>query len=319
MEMNERNVFLTGATGFIGSRLARELSNMNANLSVLIIDDIPSKIEDEIRHSLRAIVRGSITDYATVERCINENDAEVVYHLAAQTIVGVANKSPIPTFESNIIGTWNVLEAARMSETVESIVIASSDKAYGEHRELPYTEGYSLRGLHPYDVSKACVDLLAQSYHHTYGLPVTISRCANIYGGGDMNFSRIVPSTIQSLIRNERPVIRSDGTPVRDYLYINDAVSGYISLANEIRKTKGEAFNLGSNSPIAVIKLVNKIVEIYGSRLQPLIMSKGKLQGEIQEQYLSIDKARNVLGWMPKYTLEDGLKETIAWYREHLK
>ncbi|MBU2560310.1 GDP-mannose 4,6-dehydratase, partial [archaeon] len=265
---------------------------------------------------LGGIVSGDITDLATVERIFNEYEVNTCFHLAAQALVGVANRSPLSTFESNIKGTWNVLEAARNSKTFEGMVVASSDKAYGEHENLPYTEEFCLNALHPYDASKACADILARTYFNTYGLSVAVTRCANIYGGGDLNFSRIIPDTIQSILSDKPPIIRSDGTPVRDYMYIADAVGAYLTLAEKLGKVKGEAFNFGTNSPIGVSELVDKIIKISGkTHLRPII--KGEAKGEINMQYLKSEKAANLLGWKPKYSLEEGLKETIAWYDKY--
>ncbi len=320
MRWTDKIVLVTGPTGFVGSWLIKALVARGANVVALARDILPeAEMETLISQKPRAIVRGDIRDQALVERCMNEYEVEWCYHLAAQTIVGAANNSPLGTFDTNIRGTWNVLESARNSKTLKGLLLASSDKAYGEHKELPYRENYCLRGLNPYDTSKACADILAQCYHHTYGLPIAIARCANIYGGGDLNFSRIVPGTIRSLIRGESPIIRSDGTPIRDYLYIEDAVEGYLALAEKFEKAKGEGFNFGTNSPISVHKLVDTIIQLFGADLKPTVLGTGKMKGEIHEQYLSSERAEKALGWKPKYSLEDGLRETIAWYREHLK
>ncbi len=248
------NVFITGADGFVGSWITKELVHQGANVTILVRDLVPRsplRSMPEEFSNLTSVVVGSITDYKTIERAFNEYEVEACFHLAAQTIVGTANRSPLSTFESNILGTWNVLEAARTSKLLQRIVIASSDKAYGD-QELPYSEDMCLKGIHPYDVSKVCADLLAQSYYTTYGLPVGITRCANIYGGGDLNFSRIVPDTIRSIYHNQDPIIRSDGTPVRDYLYVMDTVNGYLTLGEMLNKKSinGQAFNFGSNQPI---------------------------------------------------------------------
>jgi len=270
------------------------------------------------RAKLRGIVKGNLTDYSAVERAFNEYEIEACFHLAAQAIVGIANRSPLSTFESNIKGTWNVLEAARNSEVLKKLIIASSDKAYGEHERLPYKEDYCLNALHPYDASKACADILARTYYNTYDLPVCVARCANIYGGGDLNFSRLVPDTIRAVLESKNPRIRSDGTPVRDYLYIKDVVSAYLTLGEKLEKVKGEAFNFGSNAPISVLELVTKILEFSSSKgLRPIIKGKGKPKGEIDRQYLSSEKAEKLLGWMPKYELEKGLKETLEWYKSY--
>lgn len=269
---------------------------------------------------VRAVVRGSLEDYFCLERTLNEYEVDTIFHLGAQTIVGPANRSPLSTFESNIKGTWNVLEAARNSKLIERVIVASSDKAYGEQQELPYTEDMPLIGRHPYDVSKSCADLIAQSYYHTYGLPVAIARCGNFYGGGDLNFNRIVPGTIRSALMNERPIIRSDGKYVRDYIYVEDAADAFLVLAEYLDnpKVKGEAFNFSSERPVTVLELVAKILELMGrEHLEPVILNEAV--NEIERQYLSAEKARKVLKWRPKYTLEKGLNKTISWYSEFFK
>jgi CDP-glucose 4,6-dehydratase len=316
-----KNVFVTGANGFVGSWLTKSLVKKRANVIILVRDTIPSstlRYINGIYEKLGGIVSGSTVDYSLVERIFNEYEIDTCFHLAAQTIVGIANRSPLSTFESNIKGTWNILEAARNSELLERLVVASSDKAYGKHERLPYREDYCLHASHPYDASKACTDILAYTYYYTYELPVAITRCANIYGGGDLNFSRLIPGTIRSLSLDEKPVIRSDGTPVRDYIYILDTINAYLTLAEQLHRkdVKGQAFNFGTETPINVVDLVNKILHIYGKTdLKPVILGKGKPKGEIDVQYLSIDKARKVLEWAPQYDLDAGLKETILWYK----
>ena len=321
MNWKNRNVFVTGANGFIGSWITKALVEKGANVVILIRDEIPASplsYMSNVCNKLGGIVRGSATDYAAVERIFNEYEVNTCFHLAAQAIVGVANMSPLSTFESNIKGTWNVLEAARNAKTLKKVIVASSDKAYGEHEKLPYSEEFCLNASHPYDASKACADILARTYFNTYGLPVAVTRCANIYGGGDLNFSRIIPDTIRSVLFDRNPIIRSDGTPVRDYLYIADAVDAYLTLAEKLEKVKGEAFNFGTNSPVSVLELVNKIIKISGkTHLKPIV--KGEAKGEINRQYLSSEKARKMLGWKPRYNLDRGLKETIAWYKKYFK
>jgi len=314
-----KNVFVTGANGFIGSWLTKALVKKEANVVILIRDFSPKStlaLMGEVYSQVKAVVYGCLTDYQTVGRVFNEYEIDSCFHLAAQAIVGVANKSPLSTFESNIRGTWNVLEAARNFE-VERIVVASSDKAYGEHEELPYREEYCLNALHPYDASKACADILARTYFATYDLPVAVARCANTYGGGDLNFSRIIPDTIRSILLGKNPVIRSDGTPVRDYMYILDAVGAYLILGEGVGEegVVGRAFNFGTEKPISVLDLVNKIIAISGrTALRPVIKGKGKTKGEIDKQYLLVDRARKILGWKSRYGLEEGLKKTIEWY-----
>lgn len=314
-----KKVFITGANGFIGSWLTKALVEAEARVIVLIKEEIPGSILDEkkVYPKLKAVVRGSLVDHGLVENIFKKHKIDTCFHLAAQAIVGRANQSPLPTFKSNIEGTWNILEAAR-NYGMGRMVVASSDKAYGEHHRLPYSEEDSLLALHPYDASKACTDILARTYAHTYDLPIAVTRCANIYGGGDLNFSRIIPDTVRSVLHKRNPIIRSDGTPLRDYIYINDVVRAYLTLAEKVRnkEIKGEAFNFGTEKPISVLNLVNKIIKISGGKaVKPVIMSKGKLKGEIDKQYLSSKKARNLLGWQPKYDLERGLKETVSWYR----
>jgi CDP-glucose 4,6-dehydratase len=316
----DKRVLVTGCTGILGSWLVRDLFGLGADIVGIIRDDIPnsnlilSKYDKKIN-----VVRGSVTDFALVERTITEYEIEVIFHLAAQTIVVTANTSPLSTFESNIRGTYMLLEAARNKPAVSRIIVASSDKAYGETEELPYTEENPLHGLYPYDVSKSCTDLLAQSYFHTFSLPVAIVRCGNFFGGGDLNWNRIVPGTIRSLYYDESPVIRSDGTTIRDYFYVLDASRAYIQLAESMDDTgiHGEAFNFSNEESLTTLELVNKILEITGkTSIQPTIL--GEAKSEIRTQTLSAEKAKTMLGWRPKYSLEEGLKETISWYNEFL-
>lgn len=319
----DRNVFITGANGLVGSWLTKELVTKGANTVVLIRDFIPRYcLLNDIYDDIGAVVSGSITDFPLVERIFNEYEIDCCFHLAAQTIVGIANRSPLSTFESNIKGTWNILEAARNSKLIKRVVVASSDKAYGEQKSLPYTEDMCLLANHPYDASKACTDILARSYFNTYGLPVAVTRCANIYGGGDLNFSRIIPDTIRSILNNTAPVIRSDGSPVREYMYVKDAVCAYLTLAGQIDRENvaGGAFNFGAENPITVLELVNEILRVSGRvDLKPVISGQGKTRGEIEKQFLSIEKARRLLEWRPNYDLATGLKETIQWYDAFFK
>lgn len=320
MEWKDVNVLVTGASGFVGAWITRALIDEGANVVVLLRDETPGSLLEYfgVKARLKSIVKGDVSDYRVVERVFNEYEVEACYHLAAQAIVGVANRSPLSTFESNIKGTWNVLEAARNSEVLQRLVVASSDKAYGEHEQLPYKEDYPLNALHPYDASKACADILARTYYNTYGLPVCVTRCANIYGGGDLNFSRLVPDTVRAVLHGRNPVIRSDGSPVRDYLYIKDAVSAYLVLGEKLMKVKGEAFNFSCGSPVSVLEMVYKILEASGrGDLKPVIKGKGRVKGEIDRQYLSSGKAEKLLGWRAGYSLEEGLRETIEWYRAY--
>lgn len=312
----DRNTFVTGADGFVGSWLAKTLADNGASVTVIVRDVKKTSNLDvmQIRGKVN-IVLGDIIDYKICERIINEYEIDTCFHLAAQAIVGIANKSPISTFESNIKGTWNILEACRINSSVKRIVVASSDKAYGSQKNLPYTEESPLLGSYPYDASKACADIIAQSYFKSYGMPISITRNANTYGGGDMNFSRIIPDMIISLLHGRQPVIRSDGTPERDYMYVKDAVHAYLTLAENIGRNGviGEAFNFGSGKPVSVIQLYQKIALLLGKNTKPKIL--GKAIREIDRQYLSIEKAKRVLKWQPKYSLDKGLTETIEWYK----
>lgn len=312
-----KNVFVTGCTGLLGSWMVKYLVEAGSNVVGLIRDWVPkSKLLLDGSMDKINVVRGCIEDYSIIERVIGEYEIDTVFHLAAQTIVCIANRNPLSTFESNIKGTWNILEACRRSQNVGKIIVASSDKAYGDQEKLPYDEETPLEGRHPYDVSKSCADLLCRAYFETYRLPVCITRCGNFYGGGDLNFNRIVPGTIKSIINNKAPVIRSDGTYIRDYFYIEDAVEAYLLLVEKMdnRQIHGEAFNFSNEFQINVIELVEKILKIMGSKLEPVIL--GKASNEIKHQYLSSQKARKILGWMPKYNLESGLRKTIKFYIE---
>ncbi|KXG74053.1 GDP-mannose 4,6-dehydratase [Thermotalea metallivorans] len=313
-----KNVFVTGCTGFLGSYLSKELIKLGANVVGLVRDFIPnSNLFCEPSLYSMNIVNGSLEDLGLIERILGEYEIDTVFHLAAQAIVGVANRNPLSTFQTNILGTWNILEACRRSPLVKRIIVASSDKAYGDQKVLPYDESMPLQGKHPYDVSKSCADLIAQSYYHTYRLPVCITRCGNLYGGGDLNFNRIIPQTIKSIIHNEAPIIRSDGTFIRDYFYVEDAVQAYLLLAEKMEDLSlyGEAFNFSNEIQLTVLDLVNKILEIMNSDLKPIILQQG--QNEIKHQYLSAEKARIILNWKPIFTIEEGLKKTIEWYTSY--
>ena len=315
-------VLVTGATGIVGSWMCSELLDRGAHVVALIKDADPqSELLRSGTINKLSVVNGNLEDYWTVERSINEHDIQVVVHLGAQAIVGAALRSPLPTFESNIRGTYNVLEAARIhTKQVKSIVIASSDKAYGDQEILPYTEDAPLIGRHPYDVSKSCADLIAQSYNQTYGTPVGIARCGNIYGGGDLNWSRIVPTVIKAYLEGRSPIVRSDGTFVRDYLYVKDAVSGYLALAEAMtnKAIHGQAFNFGNEAPVTVLELIGEIQDLMEAQhLDPTVL--GTAKAEIHSQYLSAVKAKEMLKWTPANDLRSGLVETIAWYREFLE
>ena len=318
----DKNVLITGCSGFLGSWLSQYLVTLKANVVGIIRDVVPKsrlfteKIVDSI-----TIVNGNIENYDLLERTINEYEIEIVFHLAAQTIVRIANRNPLSTFNSNIKGTWNILETCRKNPTVKQVVVASSDKAYGEQDALPYSENAPLIGTHPYDVSKSCADLISYAYFKSYNLPVCTTRCGNFYGGGDLNFNRIVPGTIRSIIRKEAPIIRSDGKLKRDYIYIEDAVSAYILLAERMSENPeiiGEAFNFSCENPISVLDLVNLILNLTNkNNLKPKILNKAS--NEIPNQFLCAKKAHELLNWRPKYSLEEGLKKTIKWYENFFK
>lgn len=317
---NDRNTFVTGATGLLGSWLVQELLDLNANVVCLVRDWVPhSNLVLSGNINKVNVVRGDLDDFQTVLRAINEYEIETVFHLGAQTIVGTASRSVLSTFESNIKGTWNVLEACRQcSKLIKQVIVASSDKAYGDQARLPYTEESPLSGMFPYDVSKSCADLITLSYFKSFNLPVGITRCGNLYGGGDLNFNRIVPGTIKSVLHNQPPVIRSDGKFIRDYFYVEDAVGAYIDFAEqmETRNIYGEAFNFGTETPLNVIGLVVKILKMMdGEHLEPVILNEAF--NEIKAQYLDCSKAKEMLHWEASYQLEKGLKKTIEWYREY--
>lgn len=310
-------MFVTGATGLLGSNLCASLVDAGAEVVALVRDGVPKTRFSELGLEREVtIVRGALEDAETIERAINEYAIDTVFHVGAQTIVGTANRDPRSTFEANVRGTWNVLEAARSARTVTRVLFASSDKAYGSHEVLPYDEDAPLKGEHPYDVSKSAADLIAQSYAKTYGVPVAITRCGNLFGEGDLNFNRIVPGTIRDVLRGRRPVVRSDGTPIRDYFYVQDAVWAYAELARamEGRRFVGEAFNFSLETQVTVLDLVTTITRLMGREdLVPDVRNEAK--NEIAHQYLSAKKARTLLEWAPKFTLSEGLARTIEWYR----
>ncbi len=315
-----KNVLVTGATGLLGSWMAERLAENGANVTTLMRDIVPdSRFFQEGIDKKVNIARGELENYREIERTMNEYEIDTVFHLGAQTIVGTANRSPLPTFRANIEGTWNVMEACRNSKLIERVVFASSDKAYGEQEKLPYTEDAPLKGRHPYDVSKSCSDLIAQSYFHTYGLPVCVTRCGNLYGPGDLNFNRIIPGTIKSVLLGERPVIRSDGTFIRDYFFVKDAADAYMLLAESMERKgiAGEAFNFSTQNKLTVLQVVKAVLKAMDSDLQPRILNEAK--AEIRDQYLSSEKANRFLQWGAKYPIEKGLKETIPWYEKYMK
>jgi len=316
----DRPVFVTGGTGLLGSWLVRSLIDLRALVVCLIRDWVPQSkliISDDIREVVQ--VRGDVCDQALLERTLGEYEIQTVFHLAAQTIVGIANRNPVGTLETNIRGTWMLLEACSRSTTVEQIVVASSDKAYGDQANLPYDEATPLQGRFPYDVSKSCSDLICAMYAHSFGLPVCVTRCGNFYGGGDLNWNRIVPGTIRSVLQGKRPLIRSDGSSIRDYFYIEDAVLAYLLLAERMHDPKvvKEAFNFSNEIQVTVLEMIQRILRLMKREdLQPKVLNTAS--NEIKHQYLSAEKARQVLGWRPSFSLEEGLSRTIEWYRKYL-
>jgi len=304
----------------IGSWIVKELIDRDAFIVAFVRDiDYQTEFYRSGDYLKASIVNGSIEDFSTINRAINEYEVDTVIHLGAQTIVGAAYRQPLLTFESNIRGTYNLLEACRQNkEIVKRIVIASSDKAYGPSKKLPYTEDLPLNGIHPYDVSKSCTDLLASSYFHSYGLPLAITRCGNVYGGGDLNWSRIVPGTIRSVLRGQNPTIRSNGRYVRDYIYVKDIALAYLRLAEAVteKNLAGEAFNFSTESWTTVLEIVKEITRLMGREdLEPKILD---LQiKEIEEQSLSAEKAHRILGWKSSFDLKKGLSETIEWYKNY--
>jgi len=317
----DRSVLVTGATGLLGGWLTQRLLDRGARLVALVRDWVP-ECELVRRGPLEhvSVVRGDITDRDVLERALGEFEVQTVFHLAAQAIVGIANRNPVSTFESNVQGTWNLLEACRRSPLVTAIIVASSDKAYGTHTVLPFREDMALQGRHPYEVSKSCADLISQAYAVTYDLPVGITRCGNFYGGGDLNWNRVVPGTIRSILRRERPVIRSDGQYIRDYFYVEDGAAATMLLAERLtadRALRGKAFNFSNEIQITVLELVEKILAEMKSTLKPEVQNQAS--NEVRHQFLSAERARTELNWKPMFTLDEGLEKTIAWYREALK
>jgi CDP-glucose 4,6-dehydratase len=317
----DRNVFVTGASGLLGSWLTEELVRRGARPTCLVRDWVPeSRLMESDTLSRVRTVRGELEDYALLLRALNEYEIDTVFHLGAQTIVGTAARSALSTFEANIRGTWNLLEAAKAcGKLVQRVLVASSDKAYGSHDVLPYTEDAPLQGRFPYDVSKSCTDLIAFSYYHTYRVPVAVTRCGNLFGGGDLNFNRLIPGTIRSALLDEAPVIRSDGTFVRDYFYVRDAVDAYLQLAERLpgESFVGQAFNFGTETPMSVLELVDRILALMGkTHLRPRILNEAS--HEIPKQYLDCSKARRMMGWRPSFTMDEGLVEAIEWYRDRL-
>jgi CDP-glucose 4,6-dehydratase len=317
----DRPVFVTGATGLLGSHLTAELVARGASVTCLVRDAVAASHFHRLGlDRFVTIVRGALEDYPTIERALGEYEVETVFHLGAQTIVGIAARNPLSTWESNLRGTYHVMEACRRSPRVKRVVVASSDKAYGATATLPVDEGAPLGGRFPYDASKACTDLIAASYHATFGLPVCVTRCGNLFGPGDLNWNRLVPGTIRSALRGERPVIRSDGSFVRDYFFVEDAVAAYLALAERMDRPEvvGQAFNFSDEKPLDVIAMANLVLEACG-RPDLELDVRGEASHEIPAQYLSSAKARRLLdGWRPRLGIEEGLARTVGWYRELL-
>lgn len=319
LQWKDKKVLVTGATGLLGSHLVRALQECEAEVVTLIRDRVPRSYlwsAAEANHFVS--VYGELDDYLLLARVMNEYEIEVVFHLGAQSIVPIANRNPLSTFESNIRGTYHLLEACRLASTVQAVIVSSSDKAYGDHHDLPYTETTPLRGQNPYDVSKSCVDLLSSTYHKSFDLPVCVIRLANMFGPGDLNFNRLIPGTIRSILKGEEPIIRSDGTYTRDYIYVEDAALACLLLGEKmiLQNIMGEAFNFSNELRISALEMVKTILKLMESSLQPKILNN--VTGEIVHQYLSTQKVRSVLGWSPCFPLEEGLRKTIAWYRNFL-
>jgi CDP-glucose 4,6-dehydratase len=315
----DRPVLVTGATGLVGGWLVKRLLASGADVVCLVRDWVPQSeiVSSGLIEKVRS-VRGDVTDQALLERVLGEYEVMTVFHLAAQTIVPVANRNPVATFETNVGGTWALLEACRRSPLVGQVVVASSDKAYGDQEKLPYDESTPLRGRHPYDVSKSAADLISQSYAITYGLPVCVTRCGNFYGGGDLNWSRIVPGTIRSVLRGQRPVIRSDGRFVRDYFYVEDGAAAYTFMAEQLAQDpdlRGAALNFSNEQPMTVLEIVDRVLRVMGSDLQPEVRCEAA--NEIRDQYLSAARVR-ALGWAPIFEIDQALERTVAWYRQAL-
>ncbi len=318
-----KHVLVTGCTGLVGSHLTKRLVEEKAYVVGLIRDLVPqSNLNWSGFSELIVTVRGDLIDYHVILRALNEYEIDTCFHLAAQTIVGIANRSPLSTFDANIRGTWNILEAARHTPTLRRIVVASSDKSYGAQEKLPYYEDAPLIGRHPYDVSKSCADLLAQAYFHTYKMPLAITRCGNIFGGGDLNFNRVLPETMRSAFYGRNPVIRSDGTPTRDYLYVLDVVEAFLCLAAALddERFHGESFNFSYEMPQTVSEIVQRTLSVLGrGDLKPEILGQGIPPGEIPHQYLSAEKARKELSWSPRHGIDEGLLATYDWYKAYFQ
>ena len=316
-----KNVLITGGTGFLGSWLTKELVERKAKVYCFVKKiQKDSNFERMGLNRQAKVVFGSILDIDLLKFYLDKYQIDSVFHLAAQQLVQVALKNPSDTIKTNVLGTTNVLEACRQNGQIKRIVVASTDRAYGSYEKPPCQEYYPLKGEYPYDVSKSCADLIAQAYAKTYKMPIAITRCSNIYGGGDFNFDRIIPETIKHLLFNEEITIRSNGKFKREFFYVKDAVFAYLMLAEKISELNlcGEAFNFGSNSPVEILEVVKKIISISEVK-NAIINVLDSAQAEVKDQYLSSKKAKEILGWEPKYNLERGLKETYNWYKEYFK
>jgi CDP-glucose 4,6-dehydratase len=316
-----RSVFLTGAQGFIGSWLSAALVDLGAEVVALVRDEpVRSRFTIDGTDRRCTLVRGDLQSMTDLLWIVNEHASDVVFHLAAQTIIGTANRAPLSTFDTNIRGTYNLLEACRLSGSVQRVVIPSTDKAYGPQVQLPYTEASPLTASRPYEVSKACADLIARSYSSTYGLPVAVTRLSNTYGGGDFNFSRLIPDTVRSLLEGKRPVLRSDASPERDFLYVEDGVLAYLAIAEGLHRddVAGKAFNVGTGLPVPVLEVVTRLIEISGTELEPEVRGNEGPQTEIDRQCLDWSLISQTLGWAPTYALDDGLRATYDWYGQNL-
>lgn len=316
----DKRIFVTGGTGFIGTYLVDELVRKGAEVYCLAFEiQRDCNFVKKGLDKSTSLIYGDMRDFEMIKLSLEKYGIDTVFHLAAQPLVQIALRNPFETIKANVTGVLNVLEACRLT-SVKRLVIASSDKAYGSHDELPYDESFALKGGYPYDVSKSCTDLLAQAYGKTYGMDIGISRSSNVYGGGDLNFDRIIPESIKSILFDAPIQIRSDGKFIREFFYVKDAAKAYLVLGEKIGELglKGEAFNFGTDQPIVILDLVEKIKRV-SKKVDAEIKILNVVKGEIKNQFLSSKKARDILGWAPEYDLERGLEETYNWYKEYFK